>query len=388
MNIAIYGLIHGRGGIQSHMKYLTKAMLELGMHVFVVSPGSTDIPWMMRETGSSAHLQIHSCQPTRSNPIGRGYPLWAGILDVGKRLRDFNPDFYLSLGTGWWMHFFAAMCPRRTKRIFHEVMSGKRTSSRDPRSVVRYLYDEVFAQAHDVAHNFTEDFWPTKQIPVLPAFAEPLEITANVGKPLLRSVRKGGVVAAVFGRLAPHKNTLWLVRQWPLLQNHLIELHIHGTGAEEEEIKQFIHEQGVGDRVKCHGEYPDGQAYATLLSRYDLVLLPTLGDEGAPLVLLEAMACGVPFVSYGVGGIPDYGSNNPDVTIVKPEPWLTSQAREYDSQSPPHSNKAFLRGVIDMANKLADGRINQPRLQQYYLTHYSYENMKAKWLTHLTRVIR
>jgi glycosyltransferase involved in cell wall biosynthesis len=165
----------------------------------------------------------------------------------------------------------------------------------------------------------------------------------------------------------------------------LAELHIHGSRPEESLIRDYIKARGIGDRVKCWGRYPDGQEYVDLLSSYDLTLLPTIGAEGSPLVLLESMACGVPFVAYGVGGIPDYGDNNPDVMIVPPEPWVTDQAREYTTTTPTGETKAFLKAVKLMAEKLALGEVNQQRLQQFYFEHYSYQVLKRLWLSYLNQ---
>ncbi|NJO59330.1 MAG: glycosyltransferase [Richelia sp. RM2_1_2] len=198
---------------------------------------------------------------------------------------------------------------------------------------------------------------------------EPLEITASLPQPVHKAVELGTAKAALFSRLAPHKQGLWLVKQWDLLKDWLGELHIHGSGPEESLIREYIALQGIGDRVKCFGRYPEGQAYIDLLSSYDLTLLPTIGAEGAPLVLLESMACGVPFVAYGVGGIPDYGVNNPDVWVVEPDA------------------KEFLKGLEQITNSLAENRIDQKRLQQFYLKNYSYITLKKQWINYLNNKI-
>ena len=77
------------------------------------------------------------------------------------------------------------------------------------------------------------------------------------------------------------------------------------------------------------------------------------------------MACGVPFVAYAVGGIADYGVDNPNVLIVPPEP------------------DAFISGVTEMVHRLAQGQVNQAQLQQFYLEHYSYAVLKQAWLSYL-----
>lgn len=54
-------------------------------------------------------------------------------------------------------------------------------------------------------------------------------------------------------------------------------------------------------RVVWHGPIPDA---GSLLSAFDAIAL-TSRTEGTPMVVLEAMAAGIPVVATGVGGVPD-----------------------------------------------------------------------------------
>jgi glycosyltransferase involved in cell wall biosynthesis len=271
----------------------------------------------------------------------------------------------------------------RVKKVFYEVMTGKYNRMGFSMLIIKLWFNELIGISPIVTQNLVSSLKWRKDLSVLPAFPEPLEITAQLPTAKQKTVPLGKAKAALFSRLAPHKQAFWLVQQWDILKDYLGELHIHGSGAEEGLIRDYIQEKGIGDRVKCWGKYPDGQAYVDLLGSYDMTLLPTIGAEGSPLVLLESMACGVPFVAYGVGGIPDYGYNNPDIIVVPPEPSLTDQAREYTSSAFEGETKAFLNGIRNIANKLSIGEINQTRLQRFYLDNYSYQVLKGKWLSYL-----
>lgn len=382
MKIIIFGLIYGTGGIQTHISWLTKALLESGGEVLIITPivpNRQIISWLKSQELNSDRLNIVSLGSSKDKVD----TIFSKYLKLFQLIRKFAPDVFFCVGTGWNMILISLFLPQKTRKIFHEVMSGRTYSKKDPRWGIKYLFDDVFAQASDVGKNFSETFHWQKNIPVLPAFPEPLEITAQLPTAKLKTVTLGKAKAALFSRLAPHKQAFWLVQQWDILNDYLGELHIHGGGAEESLIRDYIQEKGISDRVKCFGRYPDGQAYVDLLGSYDVTLLPTIGAEGSPLVLLESMACGVPFVAYGVGGIPDYGINNPDVIIVPPEPWLTDQARVYTSSAFEGETKAFLDGIRNMANKLSIGEINQAGLQKFYLDNYSYQVLKGKWLSYL-----
>jgi glycosyltransferase involved in cell wall biosynthesis len=74
-----------------------------------------------------------------------------------------------------------------------------------------------------------------------------------------------------------------------------------GTGSQEQILKDLFRKSGLEGRVHFLGHRDD--AY-DVLRALDLLLI-TSDQEGLPMVLLEAMALGVPIVSRAVGGIPE-----------------------------------------------------------------------------------
>jgi glycosyltransferase involved in cell wall biosynthesis len=244
-------------------------------------------------------------------------------------------------------------------------MSGESYGWRDPRNLVRRFFHRVVAQANPVARNFTRSFGWTKPIEVIPAFSQPLE---NRPAAAQRMVPYGTARAAIFGRLVPHKRIAWLVEQWPQWKNAISELHIFGSGPEEELIRQLIAANDLQQRVVCHGDYPHGNAYAELLAGFDFTLLPTVGAEGAPLVLLESMACGVPFVATDAGGIHDY--DNPDCLLA-----------------PSNDPDAFLKAIETMARRLDAGGVDQARLQIFFEAHFSHAALAPRWLTFFNSIV-
>lgn len=368
MKILLAGCALGQGGLQSHLRWMARALGEEGVETLVLSLGSKkfspdDFPTL--QGLQNQRVRFISCIPYKTQDATLGLPKLQRLAEIKTVIDEFSPDVYFAVGTGWNLFIPPRLSRSKTRRIFHEVMSGVSNGWRDSRWGVRWWFDEVVGQSPIVAKTFAECFDWKKPVTAIPAIPEPLELTASLPESTLRTVELGQARAALFSRLVPHKQAFWLVQQWDLLKDVLGELHIHGTGPEEQLIRDYIASRGLGDRVKCFGRYPEGQAYADLLRSYDLTLLPTIGAEGAPLVLLESMACGVPFVAYGVGGIPDYGVDNPNCLIVPPDP------------------DAFICGVRQMIHRLAHGQINQAQLQQLYLERYSYAVLKKAWLSYL-----
>lgn len=74
-----------------------------------------------------------------------------------------------------------------------------------------------------------------------------------------------------------------------------------GGGPELDRLTRLIQSRGLDRRVLLTGPAPDA---ARLFPAFDVFALSSR-TEGTPLVLFEAMSCGVPIVATRVGGVPD-----------------------------------------------------------------------------------
>ena len=382
--ILLTGTLQGKGGIQTHLKYFSKVLSKEKYTTLIISMTPiTDND--KKELSFFQSDDIQFIYDLDNNPKDNIILRFKYLVQLINIVRDFSPDIYIATGTSLNASWLSLFLEIKVKKVFYEVMTGKYNQISFSMLIIKLWFDELIGISPVVTQNLLSSLRWGKDSSVLPAFPEPLEITAQLPTVKQKSVPLGKAKAALFSRLAPHKQAFWLVQQWDFLKDYLGELHIHGDGKEKDIIRDYIQEKGIGDRVKCFGRYPDGQAYVDLLGSYDMTLLPTIGAEGSPLVLLESMACGVPFVAYGVGGIPDYGTNNPNVMVVPPESWLTSQAREYTTTTPKGETRVFVAGVQQIAQRLSRGEINQSKLQQFYLKNYSYEVLKKLWLSYLNQ---
>ncbi len=75
---------------------------------------------------------------------------------------------------------------------------------------------------------------------------------------------------------------------------------IAGTGPEENSLKKLAKENGIGNRVKFLGEVADKQKF---FSQIDCLIVPSVEAESFGLVIIEAMAAGIPVVASRIGGI-------------------------------------------------------------------------------------
>jgi glycosyltransferase involved in cell wall biosynthesis len=102
------------------------------------------------------------------------------------------------------------------------------------------------------------------------------------------------------GRLDPVKMVPDLLHAVALLGD-LVHLHIFGDGPEREVIARLVRLLKLESRVTLHGLVPGPQV---ALRQIGLLVLPSI-SEGMPMVLIEAMAAGVPVLGRDAPGVRD-----------------------------------------------------------------------------------
>jgi len=105
------------------------------------------------------------------------------------------------------------------------------------------------------------------------------------------------------GRLIPRKGFQRVVKALPLVQKKTdvpFEIEVVGTGEYQKELDTLAESLGVSDLIRYVGTVP----YDHLEKSYqyaDIFVLTSL-SEGMPVVVLEAMGCGLPVLASDVGG--------------------------------------------------------------------------------------
>jgi glycosyltransferase involved in cell wall biosynthesis len=134
---------------------------------------------------------------------------------------------------------------------------------------------------------------PPGKIVVIPNAVEPTQFA------LPRSNTPGKRVGFI-GRLDPIKRIDDLITAIALLPAE-VTLDIYGEGSQRSQIESQVARLNLSARIKLHGAI---QRAAEALTRMDALALPS-DAEGFGLVLIEAMAAGVPVIGTNVPGICD-----------------------------------------------------------------------------------
>jgi glycosyltransferase involved in cell wall biosynthesis len=113
--------------------------------------------------------------------------------------------------------------------------------------------------------------------------------------------------AFVFGtvaRLSPNKGQVYLIKAFEKVKQTLHSAHLvfAGDGRIRQELEKEAEKTGFSDSIHFLGRRDN---IAQIYKAMDVFVLPSIGSEGMPRVLLEAMAAGVPCIGTNIGGTPE-----------------------------------------------------------------------------------
>lgn len=127
-------------------------------------------------------------------------------------------------------------------------------------------------------------------------------------------IRKDKINLLFVGRLDLRKGCRYLIEALALLDKETkkkINLFIIGSGPLEKKILQMSVDLGVSKMISFLGTLPEGKKIA-FFQHSDLFVSPALGGESFGMVLVEAMAAGLPIIA---------GNNDAYQNTLKDYPW-------------------------------------------------------------------
>lgn len=96
-----------------------------------------------------------------------------------------------------------------------------------------------------------------------------------------------------------------------------VKLVIVGDGNNRENFEKMVSQLGLKTHVEFKGRV-FGPALVKMYQQASVLVLPSLNDS-FPMVLLEAMACGIPVIGTNIGGIPTIIDNNKNGFLIPPK---------------------------------------------------------------------
>ncbi len=211
--------------------------------------------------------------------------------------------------------------------------------------------DEVVGQSVDTVNNIHRYYVPdlkAHQIPL--GVRRPPDVQAS-----RKSLNLGAneIVMVTVGRLVRRKAINELIEMLPELPER-VRLVIVGDGPMKPELDALSRRLGLGERVRFTGIVEEEDKFR-LLKVADLFVSTSL-HEGFGLVFLEAMAMGLPVVSYDKGGQTDFLEDGVTGRLI------ASGQRDRFLE--------FLKQCIaDVEGRAAMGRANVQRVEAFFIEH-------------------
>jgi glycosyltransferase involved in cell wall biosynthesis len=177
----------------------------------------------------------------------------------------------------------------RGSRAATAVVAGMLTSHRLA-GTWREKVDTYIALTEFARRKYIEGGLPAERIVVKPNF---------VPDPGVGDAERGDYALFV-GRLTPEKGVSTMLAAWRSLPD--IPLKVVGGGPMMEELESWVRAAGPTANVEIAGLQPPEEVIRLMMNARFLVF-PSEWYEGAPRVVLEAFACGLPVIGARIGAM-------------------------------------------------------------------------------------
>jgi glycosyltransferase involved in cell wall biosynthesis len=351
--ILLMGHTDGQGGAQTAFKQLCAFTSEEGHLVKIIVLSNNKISKQSFK-GVEFLGRIEYTGPRLVLAVKKAM----GVLNSGIKAWMFKPDIFVSVGLNTSSNLLGWFLGKRCFKVGQDFIA-KRTVDDPVWKSGRKFMDGIVVQTPSMLKYLKELGRDTARVNWLPCFPEISEDGTLQRK---RTGSSDRIKLGYFGRLAGNKGLDLLLSA--LANSNTpknVKLDLWGTGQEEAALKQLVIELRLESVIRFLGPYPSGSEGAALIASYDAVVLCSTGMEGLPLILLEAMAYGLPFLATNVGAMEDCCIDNPDAVLVSP------------------TKESISNGITLLVHKIQTGHFDATRQRAFYDTTFSHQVMAARW---------
>ncbi len=291
------------GGVQEHIKYLSKNLRKRGHIVKIITPKIKNFKIADKNIiflGSGIKLSLNKTQAEVSIVLGKAREKIQRLLNME------NFDI---------IHFHEPCIPLISMQILAESNSVNIATfhASMPNTLLGFsikaaylpliksmigFFDDLIAVS-EIPKNLVQTY-TDRQIHIIPNGID-LEVFKSTVKPLKRYINNK-VKILFLGRLDKRKGIFYLLKAYKKLksENKDICLIIGGVGDEFENAVEYVKKKGIKD-VEFLGFVKD-EDKPKIFASSDIFCSPALYGESQGIVLLEAMATGKPVVAFANPG--------------------------------------------------------------------------------------
>ncbi|MFN8582283.1 MAG: glycosyltransferase family 4 protein [Gemmatimonadaceae bacterium] len=349
------------GGVQGHIRQLSHHLTKRGHEVLILAPGDglEDIPGVEIVGGT---ITVPS-----NGSVARICFTPSSARAVRRALRRFQPDVIhvhepQMPGTSMFATLYARAPVVATFHSYfaREHLQGRIYSAFAPllRPVWRRVDRRIAvssAARHSVCSRMGYD-----PIAIVPNGAD-VDVFADAPSAQLPPGRK----LLFVGRLEPRKGFPIAVRAFRslALEYDDLRLIVVGDGADREAIEELPLD--IRDRVHMLGRVTDA-ALPTFHQASDIFISPATGQESFGIVLVEAMAAGMPIVASDIPGYREVSRDGVEALLVAPADPAALADGVRTLLERPELARALAARAVERSRLFAwDGIVD--RLEEFYL---------------------
>jgi glycosyltransferase involved in cell wall biosynthesis len=228
-------------------------------------------------------------------------------------------------------------------------------------SIAARLQEAAVCVSPELTAQFKEHF-PRIMTEVIENGIDTDELSVNSTSPIDASLLGGGFRVGLAGRMVDVKRPdLFVTTAYELNREHpgRYSFHLFGDGPKLCECEQFVARHALKEQVRFLGFRKDLPAW---LAHMDALILCS-DHEGLPMVLLEAMALGVPVIAHATGGIP-----------------YVLRAGEYGVLVHEHSTRGYSNALRAVADNPEETAKRARRAREHVQARYSIAGTAARYI--------
>ena len=308
MKVFIINTSGAWGGIESHSVILAKALIGMGHEVLVgCRPGS-------RTHHNAIDNKLSIVPMTVTNALDVGF-----VRKTADIIRSQHVDVVVAnLGKEYWPVTVAGKLGGAKVVLFrHQLDPVKRITS----WLMTHYVDKVIAVTDAVQQVLVRSGVPdNKSVVIYPGqevekFRQAVQMRRAVRQEL--AISEEEIVVSSAGKIHYGKGSLDLLSAFTSLAALYggLKLMYIGEGEQRAEVEEEAGRLGLSHRVVCTGFRHDIERY---MAAVDIFVLPSKTYESFGMVLIEAMATGIPVIGSRLGGIPEIIEHGTNGILVEP----------------------------------------------------------------------
>jgi len=268
--------------------------------------------------------------PTRKEYLFLFFKLLPKIFKLRKLIQKEKPNILLSNGfPAVFLVPLSVLFLKVRPKIFYTHHSQKQKENFLIRKIYLWFlrrYEKIVAVSSATANSLKSVFPEIKEkISTIPNGIDTKRFEIKESREELRKKLNlpDGVLGICVGRLTAFKNQKFLIKVAKEIKRDDFYILIVGDGDEYKNLKKEIEKEKLEDRVRLLGFIPSNEI-PYYLKASDIFLYPSL-KEGFGIVVLEAMAVGLPVVIFKEIYIEEFGNN---ILVANNEEEFVSYARQ------------------------------------------------------------